>query len=425
MSDGNGPPTERMLQAFRELLTQLSTKRPSIRRRDLGDVDVEAFALAVRWEFLLLSDEDRNNKWRDARSLSEDPEYEYRIADDVVAFSRITSGQQENVALRILRLMIASIGERWNWSPKLLHAATGIVDNDELSDGLQRLCDLGIAYSIGQGRDISYALTTPVIAGAADTVIPDAWDTRRLPLIEVYQTHIWNSRIGAIAVGARASAHGRVEEFPVALSVAERPCELRDPQYFVYLSAVKAEMLYAQAQVALGLPAEASDISKVSAIERWLQERGKIGTIETPLAYFAGELTMRWGKLRDGYESNFRAFEREASGGMVLFSGRRDEALLIALVGSSVHLVGNGGSAPAFTSHYVNASHWQYIIDAAWAESDCLNVQSFSSANIHGPLTGALAQEGSTSVRVRFLAKTFCLDRKCLVGSPIFVCLAD
>jgi hypothetical protein len=117
---------------------------------------------------------------------------------------------------------------------------------------------------------------------------------------------------------------------------------------FVYLSNAKLEPLYAhikepiRKRVALrlgigvpGLPvgprveaevpaASANEIGMLAVVLSHLDEAGRIGTIDKPDAYFAGQLTLRWASVDE-----------------FLFLTASTEDTLVALTGSNRHLIGH------------------------------------------------------------------------------------
>lgn len=127
-------------------------------------------------------------------------------------------------------------------------------------------------------------------------------------------------------------------------------------RYFVYMSQAKVQQLFAQipqrersnlaAKLSVELPRAEDDgaagaptesaLTKLSLIEEYLSDAGAVGSVDQPLSYFAGEMSLAWGPY------GFNWDEPEAP--FVYFGGRTDRTIL-GLGGSRQHVIGQTGPA--------------------------------------------------------------------------------
>jgi len=124
-------------------------------------------------------------------------------------------------------------------------------------------------------------------------------------------------------------------------------------RYYSYISDAKLDMLYEQippklldriaAELKLDIkvvsvslkndPSETTRYGKLNVVENYIERHFDVGTVAEPTPWFRGHLNMRSGIYGDYPHS------------LLYFSGRQ-EGVLVALIGSVHHLVGNSAAPP-------------------------------------------------------------------------------
>jgi hypothetical protein len=209
-------------------------------------------------------------------------------------------------------------------------------------------------------------------------------------------------------------------------------------KYYVYISEVKVEMLYAQIakplreRVAKELkidlkalstsfrenPIEATKLSKLDLVSRYIEKHEQIGTVDTPNSYFKGIMSLLWGPPEDSP--------------MVYFGGETEHTIL-GLVGSRKHVIGKAGEsglmtiASSFTPEIPNLLQTirQKLFDNTHEKDDRFDqsdagLVAFTTKHLKGP-----------HQKMEFLAKrlieSYSHDNKkrVVLGSPIYVALVE
>jgi hypothetical protein len=218
-------------------------------------------------------------------------------------------------------------------------------------------------------------------------------------------------------------------------------------KYYVYISTLKVNMLFDQipirirqkiaSEVKLDLKVFSATfksvsnlettISKLNLIAKVLELENKIGTVSNPKEYFAGEMNMGWGPLNfnQRIRSDFK-LRRYGDGiksllekRMVIFGGLESNGVVVALVGSKAHMIGEVGDpvhcfyiAPVFFKSIANAIKSSPLSPNGHQVSETCQMLE------------ELVKYGGTS-RVQFVAKTYVFEQSLLLGSPLYVAFAN
>jgi hypothetical protein len=125
-------------------------------------------------------------------------------------------------------------------------------------------------------------------------------------------------------------------------------------RYYVYASDAKIDMLYSQIprklldrfvseldldRATLDVPlrrreSEATLFGKLAVVERFVEREFEVGSVREPAIWLRGAMPLRWGVYR------------ERQDGLLYFSGLQD-GVLLALIGSAHHQIGQGGDPAA------------------------------------------------------------------------------
>jgi hypothetical protein len=137
-------------------------------------------------------------------------------------------------------------------------------------------------------------------------------------------------------------------------------------RYYVYVSDAKIDMLYSQiprkllsrivAELnldfkVLGVAVRKRETdetlySKLDVVERYLDDEIEVGSVTEPATWFGGELPLRSGVWEDGGPGGW-----EARPTLAFFSGLQD-GVLVALIGSTHHLIGQQADPSAIQVSY-------------------------------------------------------------------------
>ena len=137
--------------------------------------------------------------------------------------------------------------------------------------------------------------------------------------------------LGAPNEGPPPSTAGSVLAFPDVQVVSA-------PKYYLYISDSKADMLYAQSR--LGRDARDPDsVCKLEAVLAHLARADRIGTIDQPKEYFAGDIPMRWGPCL--------FIDPQLTPSPLVYFGGVTEKTVVGLGGSAKHVIGEVGPSRA------------------------------------------------------------------------------
>lgn len=222
------------------------------------------------------------------------------------------------------------------------------------------------------------------------------------------------------------------------------------PKHFLYFSPAKIDALYAQItmrerrkiahRLELDLKVIKGELSvtatpenvylKLRVVLEYLDRENAVGSVREPAQYFAGRLPMTWGTLGG------------ADRGVVFFGARLDDCSL-GLGGSSSNVVGE--YSPVVRSGRSNAPAMLDVLRAAnldlWRDTRTVPILdpavAGDSAGEHDgawelDIVQAAVNAGSGATQdVEFVARRLLEgvsrtgDRKIILGSPLYVALAD
>jgi hypothetical protein len=147
-------------------------------------------------------------------------------------------------------------------------------------------------------------------------------------------------------------------------------------KYYLYISDAKVDMLFPQvpheikskvaheykfdvklfsASRKTETESEENRIARLEAVVSFIQEYGKLGTVDHPDDFIADSLAMRWGPYRD-----------DAAKEVVTFEGNTADTVVV-LGGSSHHVVGNAGQSVA-TSSSSTPALVRYLVERVSSE---------------------------------------------------------
>lgn len=228
--------------------------------------------------------------------------------------------------------------------------------------------------------------------------------------------------------------------------------KLADFRYYLYISTAKVEMLYDQlietprrAKASLTVAgvggsldttseAKISQNQKILAIEKELEERRLIGSVEDPKDYFKGLMSMRWGLFDDGGQ------RPKDEPPLVYFSGFDSSApLVVGLGGSSRHVVGYQGATSAEPRSYGPVIvRWLLAgLEDRQPEARWWDNHTAEEYAVFGGMASALHSLRPPTQEIEFVAKTLLTgtirghehflgvpEAKAILGTPLYAVAA-
>jgi hypothetical protein len=192
---------------------------------------------------------------------------------------------------------------------------------------------------------------------------------------------------------------------------------LSKSRYYLYISGTKVKMLNAQIPVAQGQKLERVDniYMALESVVHHLDNEGAIGVCDQPLRYFRGMLDMHFGDVSFYHPQ----------GRLVLFSGMTETGTLVALVGSTAHVIGAPGMEPE-THHYSRPDFWMEILKSLTSPNQDLKTMTDEARHAVDWIgyQARLCQD-APKLKVEFVAKRFLAVKGFLIGSPLFVAAAQ
>jgi hypothetical protein len=207
-------------------------------------------------------------------------------------------------------------------------------------------------------------------------------------------------------------------------------------RYYIYISTLKINMLFDQiplsikhkvaAELKIDLkllsatlknsPTTETTISKLELITKSLEAEGEMGDVWNPKEYFCGVMNMGWGPPLFMHHC-----DEETEDQMVFFGGSPDNKLMVGLIGSQAHMLGEAGINPVHAS-YARPSFFRKIAE----EIRQIPLKEIEE-NLYGTRSAtrqaAFHWKGETEL-VEFAAKAFITEENLLVGSPLYVSFA-
>ncbi len=245
---------------------------------------------------------------------------------------------------------------------------------------------------------------------------------------------------------------------PTASGIGPSKIESPEIRFYVYVSDSKLRMLCSQLPDALvaDLTAElnvaqtmlntssteplppASRYAMVRLVEEYLTKHSNIGTVDSPDAYFLGELPMKWGE----YETLTKDWDGPSP---LVYFGGESEKTIVGLGGSTHHVIGAVGPTSAHShsaTPYMVARLYEGLeLPLPTTDKDMLKVAqehfgTNDSRNIAMAVDLATSQMVGTAETLSFLARRLAFFPKnkheawrgnmnILLGTPIYVSLAD
>lgn len=179
---------------------------------------------------------------------------------------------------------------------------------------------------------------------------------------------------------------------------------------------LKIDLKFISATLKKGEPQE-NRFSKLKLLVKYINDNAAVGSIDYPGEYFAGRLQMRWGIWGEDW-----SLPEER---IVYFTGRSPRTA-VGLGGSPHHLIGSCPNQP--------------VLDSMGGKSNLLRILSalsqdpeFSSGRYGGCEEGRAASAIMYSLEkmpgpaqsLEFLAKTLISERGVILGTPVYVALAE
>jgi len=205
---------------------------------------------------------------------------------------------------------------------------------------------------------------------------------------------------------------------------------------YLYISDVKVDLLYEQISSSavqttstefgvdlkflkwVGKRETEKHITRTAKLERiveFIRNSKKVGTVDEPSTYFAGEMDMKWGTFM---------------GAMALYIGETEKTAVL-LGGSIKHIIGESpsGSAPG--------SMLPSIFDTLLKSSEAKKDQSFEPSDSGDPTSQTDVGQAlrvarlfrAPVQRLEFLARRYVVEsvdgKRVVIGSPYFIALVD
>ena len=214
------------------------------------------------------------------------------------------------------------------------------------------------------------------------------------------------------------------------LETAHNPRPEANLKHYLYVSRTKVKMLYAQipsahrhnlaSQLNVDLPldqtttpaegiADDALLTETKLVVQFLEDQGKVGTVEKPNAYFKGQLPLRWGPYAEDLACE-----------LVYFGGATEKTTL-GLGGSLKHVLGQlGGSYPSSSC----PSHASFIVDVLTHQLSTAADDDLSDYLLEG-IESASTHMSGPEENIEFVARKLFFEGGVLLGSPIYAALAD
>ncbi len=213
-------------------------------------------------------------------------------------------------------------------------------------------------------------------------------------------------------------------------------------KYYIYISPTKIQMLFDQLPTSLRQrlpdelnidlqvvstsfkkPTEGPNLfSKLEAVLNSLDAE-TLGSVSQPSKFFRGTLAMRWAPIKCVRSRG--AEDRK----LVLFAGSQSSSSkkVVGLVGSLAHVIGSHVEKP-MAWYYTSPAFIGAIADALW-EPKAEEVESSQMYGVYPSVASLNKGEGHVpdvpQQQLEFVAKYFYSNDRVLLGSPLYVALAE
>jgi hypothetical protein len=208
-------------------------------------------------------------------------------------------------------------------------------------------------------------------------------------------------------------------------------------RYYLYVSSAKVDMLWSQIsmedlkRIAAELRVDVGGLSasvksqptdpnlytKLDVVLRYLNRRQLVGALDEPRAFFRGTIPMRMQEV-DFYRGS------AGDGRMVLFSGSAESDKVVGLIGSAAFVTGMDQLEPA-SLDYAQPSFWNRIAEQLSPPSEEEINRNMYDLDVHIEYEARRRKDGEPMQEVDFAAKTFVSEEDFLLGSPLYVALAE
>jgi hypothetical protein len=195
-------------------------------------------------------------------------------------------------------------------------------------------------------------------------------------------------------------------------------------KYYLYVSRFKVDMLWSQIPGAV-LDDSAMDetqqlYARLQAVVDYIDNTGEVGTIDNPKSYFRGKLPLSWAILGAYPELGLDAHLE----GVVYFGGKTQHTVL-GLGGSAKHVIGIPENQSKVTMSSSSSTRLLVTLSRELKQKGIIDeLEKPLQSHIVAATTRDVC-EAQPAEPVEFLAKTLHCEDGILLGTPIYVAMAE
>jgi hypothetical protein len=268
-------------------------------------------------------------------------------------------------------------------------------------------------------------------------------------LIEYAERRLLMERLLALAKELNPARYDRHQPYYHAPEKPSISGDSRVPRramrYYLYISDVKVNMLWAQvtarlrrrlahelgikletvAKGPLDGPAGTMRYERLDVVVAYINRYERVGTVDEPARFFRGNMRMRWTP-----DLSHEVLELAGFPNMVYFGGTTGDTVL-GLGGSQGHVIGGAGGSPQSSDAYLSSTTLTYFLRTMFHEGEIpedtsVPEQRDRSLEAIVDITGALGGPWQT---MEFLALRVAEGRvkggHVLLGTPLYVALSN
>jgi hypothetical protein len=195
-------------------------------------------------------------------------------------------------------------------------------------------------------------------------------------------------------------------------------------KYYLYVSKFKVDMFWSQiakpGQDETGLDDLQQLYARLHAVVDYIDSTGEVGTIDNPKSYFRGKLPMSWAILGAYPELGLDAHLE----GVVYFGGKTQQTIL-GLGGSAKHVIGIPQNQANVTASSSSSTRLLVTLSRELKQKGVIDELDKPMQSHLVAATTREVCEAQPAEHVEFLAKRLSSENGILLGTPIYVAIAD
>jgi hypothetical protein len=207
-------------------------------------------------------------------------------------------------------------------------------------------------------------------------------------------------------------------------SIPPQPSDVEQMKYYLYVSKFKVDMLWSQIP---GIVNEGNVrhntqqlYTRLRAVVQYIDNTSEVGTIDDPKSYFRGKLPMSWAIL--GAPPAMGADDYLES---VVYFGGNTQKTVLGLGGSAKHLTGILESKSRVTMSNSSSTALLFKLSQELKQKGVIDEFDKPPPLHHVALTTKEVCAAKPAEFVEFLAKKLNSEAGILLGTPIYVAIAD